>query len=120
MGGCAIESFDGKWIYFCGTKENAGIWRVPSKGGKESLVVDVLVNFINFDLAEDGIYYVNNNSEEGSAIEFFSNETGKTTKIMQFETGGIWGMSVSPDRRYILYTQWELPEADILMVENFR
>jgi hypothetical protein len=30
------------------------------------------------------------------------------------------GLAVSPDKRTILYTQWDASDSDIVLVENFR
>ena len=71
-------------------------------------------------LTQDGIYYYNARTR---AIEFFSFATRKVTKVATPEREpNLYnpGLSVSPDGRWILYTQIDTVSSDIMLVENFR
>jgi Tol biopolymer transport system component len=55
-------------------------------------------------------------------ITFHDFATGRRTKIADLPTGtssGI-GFSLSPDGRYLLYTQCDRETDDLMLVENFR
>jgi hypothetical protein len=51
-------------------------------------------------------------------IEFFSFVTDKVTRITELGEG-IVTLAVSPDQRWLFYSQRET-EVDIMLVENFR
>jgi hypothetical protein len=70
----------------------------------------------------DTILYVNRRAASGTAIELFDPATGDTREIASL---GEWpslsfGLSVSPDGRWILYTRNDHPGSDIMLVEGFR
>ena len=56
----------------------------------------------------------------GSSIRFFDFGTGKTRQIAITERQMSYGLSVSPDERWILYAQWDQVGSDLMLVENFR
>ena len=71
---------------------------------------------------KDGIYFINFDAKGGVAIEFFDFETSKLREAANL--GKLphtsHNMAVSPDGRYILYSQLDHPGEDIMLVENFR
>ena len=42
------------------------------------------------------------------------------TRLTELPNAAPWGLSASPDGRWVLYTAWEPSEADIMLVEGFR
>jgi Tol biopolymer transport system component len=118
-GARAYESPDGRFLYFGkGLEGPRGIWRVPVDGGEE---VQVLEHAGRNDWAvtQDGIYYVNRETEPGPAFELLEFATGKVRAVTVLDRASIWGFAVSPDKRWILYNQTERV-TDIMLVENFR
>jgi len=55
----------------------------------------------------------------GYSIQFFSFATGKVTLITKIGKPFL-GLSVSPDRKWILYSQLDQRSSDVMLVENFR
>ena len=65
------------------------------------------------------------NTASGSSIQFLSFATNKIRAIANFDKpldnpGGFGGVSVSPDGRRILYTQFDQAGGELMLVENFR
>jgi len=121
-GSLAFESFDGKYVYYV-KDSDPGIWRVPVDGGEELRVLD------SFDLGDDcwvvvsdGLYFLKKDTKDGVAIEFFDFATRKVKQVAVLGKIDIFhqGIAVSPDRRYIIYTQEDNNGGDIMLVENFR
>jgi hypothetical protein len=114
-----VESFDGKWVYYKKGSQ-AGIWRAPIAGGKESLILEFpKTTWASWDLSKEGIYYINDSTKPGDAIEFFSFATGKATRIADLPGKNNTSLAVSPDKSWLLYSQ-RVMENDIMLVNNFR
>jgi Tol biopolymer transport system component len=111
-GACAQEALGGVALYY-GKPDNPGIWKVPTGGGEEILVLDHDVD-CNWDLAEGGIYFASSGS-----IQRFDLESGEITPVSQ-EGGPFWGLTVSPDGEWIAWDEQTQNEADLMLVENFR
>jgi len=120
----AFESADGKYLYYSKKPGIPGVWRVPSNGGQEEVVLDQpdAGEWGHWALAEDGIYFVNPKTEVGYAVELFSFATKAITRVIALGKANefISGLAVSPDRRQILYTQQDPLNSDIMLVEDFR
>ncbi|MGA2632130.1 MAG: hypothetical protein ABSG54_18200 [Terriglobia bacterium] len=118
----AFESPDGKTLYYAKGQTVPGLWKVPVEGGEETLVLPQLAALLYgyWGLTAEGIYFYDANAR---AIEFFRFSTSKVTQIVEPEKPpfrGAAGLAVSPDGRWILFTQVDQEVADIILVENFR
>ena len=113
-----VESIDGKFVYYA---RGLHLWKVPVQGGEESEVLKS-VWATNYAIVNRGIYFVAmpDLSQNTSSIKFFSFATGKTTAIGIILGIAGWGLSVSPDEKFLLYTQVDQSGSDLMLVENFR
>ncbi|MFY9573659.1 MAG: protein kinase [Blastocatellia bacterium] len=126
-GSVGHESMDGKFLYYTKGRNLAGIWRVPVEGGEETLALDThKAGFWSaWTVVEQGIFFLTAEQPARPAIEFFSFTTGKVTDVAVLaKPFKPWtnpeGLSVSADGRWILYTQEDRADMDIMLVENFR
>jgi len=120
-GAIAVESRDGRSLYYAKERVNTSLWRVPVGGGPEEKVLEE-VWYLEFDITEDGIYFVPRHeaaSSEG-AIHFYDFETRSAKPIAKIGKPAGTHVSVSPDEQFLLYTQTDLADADLMLVENFR
>jgi eukaryotic-like serine/threonine-protein kinase len=115
----AFESWDGKFVYFSKSLRLTSLWRAPVEGGEETKVLESLMGQA-FALGRKGVYFVAPHPDGTSAIEFQSFATGKVTAIAVIRRPAGFGLSVSPDERFVLYTQIDQGGADLMLVENFR
>jgi Tol biopolymer transport system component/DNA-binding winged helix-turn-helix (wHTH) protein len=119
-----FESPDGRSFYYAKGRLVPGIWRIPVAGGEEALVLDHhrAGYWLYWAVTEQGIYFATEETRRRPVIEFYSFATGKVTLVMQLEKplGGVRGLTVSPDGRWILYTQFDQSGSDIMLMENFR
>jgi Tol biopolymer transport system component/predicted Ser/Thr protein kinase len=115
----AVESFDGKTLYF-GKETGAGsIWKMPLAGGPEEQLTDSLYR-TNFALTKRGIYYMTSPGEKRtSVLMFYDLATGKSTTILPMGQPE-YGLDVSPDGRYLTYAQLDDPGSVLMLVENFQ
>jgi WD40-like Beta Propeller Repeat len=117
-GFASSESLDGKWLYF--TREfgsDNSLWKKPVDGGEETQVLPS-VTYTNFAIMDDGIYYVKK-TEQGFAIEFLNFVTGKSDIVAPIGKGYV-GLSVSPDRKWISFSQENPLGSELVLVEGFR
>jgi Tol biopolymer transport system component len=123
-GFAAQESRDGKTLYYAkrlqfpGWRKYQGLWKVPVEGGQETLVLKELGAgmYDCWGMTGEGIYFYNDHT---STIDFFGFATRRITQIAKPEKQG-GPLAVSPDGRWILFSQTDVHTSHIMMVENFR
>jgi Tol biopolymer transport system component len=113
----AFESLDGRFVYFSKDVWQSSIWRIPVDGGEETKIAESALGQA-FAVASKGIYFVT--WPDLKAVYFLSFATGRVTIIATIQRLAGWGLSVSPDDRYLLYTQVDQASSDLMLVENFR
>jgi Tol biopolymer transport system component len=112
-------SSDGNWVYYSKKGTKAPLFKCPAEGGKEMIVFDFPLNWTEWCLADDGIYYINWR-ESNSSIEFFDFHTNKITRIVDVDIKRYFFPIISPDGQWLLFTQEDQNERDIILVENFQ
>jgi hypothetical protein len=70
-------------------------------------------------VAASGVYFIAP-TDYGRSIRFLSFQTGKVAKVAEIDQAVGPGLSVSPDGRFLLYSQYQLAGSDLMLVENFR
>jgi Tol biopolymer transport system component/DNA-binding winged helix-turn-helix (wHTH) protein len=120
-----FESPDGKFLYY--TKYRAtGIWRTAVEGGEETAVLvdqPKVGCWGCWAVVDEGIYFINVGVKRQPTIEFFSFATARVRQIAAMEKEAVlWfpNLAISPDGRWILYSQVDQSGSDITLVENFR
>jgi hypothetical protein len=121
-GNNAFESADGKFLYYMryamADVRLSGIYRIPTGVGQPEHVLDALYDAIW--PVDDGIYFVPKpDASLEYSIQFFHAASKNVQTIATFKKQ-IRDLTVSPDRRWILYTQMEQSGGDLMLVENFR
>jgi serine/threonine protein kinase len=121
QGESAFESSDGKWVYYSrfwpGDK---GICRIPVGGGEEQKIIDKAVYLDSWVLKENGIYYFIETPTKYDLF-FYEFKSGTTKKISDFNkntTSAYFDISQNED--WMLFSQSEETESNIMLVENFK
>ncbi|HAF25513.1 MAG TPA: hypothetical protein DCK93_21830, partial [Blastocatellia bacterium] len=120
-----FESTDGKILYYSKGRAVPGIWQVPVGGGEETPLLDEhkAGYWRLWTVAEKGIYFATANALSHPVIEFFSFATHKVTPVATLDkpiSRSDSGLAISPDRRWLLFSQMDQSGSDIMLVENFR
>ena len=126
-----LESPDGKFLYYTknlgASREPGGtsVWKVPLGGGQAAKVLEGLSTYINLAILDKGIYFVPvPDAASGSSIQFLDLQTNQIRRIASLErpvgVADFAGLAISPDGRWILYTQADQGGAELRLVENFR
>ena len=72
----------------------------------------------SFSLAAGGLYYSIVLQEGGSEIRFYRFETRSTSVIYRMSGRANMGLDLSPDGRYLLFTQIESEQSDLMLVDG--
>jgi len=116
----ALESSDGKTLFFMKGRESGPLFRLPLEGGAESQVLDS-VHGRAFAVAERGIYFISSPDETGrKLLQFLDFAGGKIREIAAFSQTGHGRLTVSPDGLTVLFGQSDVGGIDLMLVENFR
>jgi serine/threonine protein kinase len=117
-GQAAIESPDGKTLYYAMAQPNDGIWKVPAGGGEETRVLPTHGGWGNFDLTEKGIIYIPDEFSSPS-IWFLPFAGGQSTRLFGLERPPDFGLSVSAVEGSILYSQIDRDANELALIEYF-
>jgi eukaryotic-like serine/threonine-protein kinase len=119
------ESPDGKYLYY--TKRRwapGGLWRIPVNGGEESLFFEHLDPEYDrmWALTRDGVYFLQPDRPPRAAISFRPFATPRMTLSVPVDNSDHFapGLSVSFDGHWILYSQIDQLNSDILLLEGVR
>lgn len=124
-GFASFESVDGHSIYYSKGRDVPGLWTVPAAGGEEKPVItDLKAGYWGYwSLTNRGIFFLDPVPPDRAALKFYDfvkqrvRVTGPVIKEPPFADSGL---SFSPDRSSMLYTQVDHSGSDIMLVENFR
>lgn len=117
-GQAALESTDGKWLFYYGS--DRWIWKVAVSGGAETRVAGPVNHRANFAVNDRGIYFIEPaRPGEGAAIRLFDFASAEVRRVVTLNNSPRPGLDVSPDGRWLLYTQIDHVDSDLMLVENF-
>jgi eukaryotic-like serine/threonine-protein kinase len=110
----AFEALDGRTLYYM-KSATRDLWSMPSGGGEERRFVELVYDRA-FSVAENGVYF----KAMPSSIAFVNFATNKTKTIYTTDKLYGLGLSISADGRWILCSQLDNQESDLMLVEHFR
>ena len=115
------ESFDGKTVYFASHEDNSTLKKTVLSGqpGTESEVDGLprLRASSLWTLSPGGIYFVP--AEAPRSVRYFDLASKQTRQIFEADKNLDFGLSVSPDGRWILYSLVGDANGDIMLVDHF-
>jgi Tol biopolymer transport system component/DNA-binding winged helix-turn-helix (wHTH) protein len=117
-----VESFDGKLLYFADGPGNAYSTMLelnrPEATPQKVALMPKFPAPANLKVAANGIYF--SPRDNPRAISFFDFATKHTRELFRLDKDLDASISVSPDGRYILYSQVDQSNAGIMLVRNPR
>jgi hypothetical protein len=118
----AVESADGREIYYHHEGIEDEVWKSPADGGAAVRVIGrTHVWPFGLTVTKDGLYYgAPPHSGDQRYIRFLSFSTGKSRPVAVTNRPFYFGMSVSSDGRYLLFDQYDQLGSELMLVENFR
>jgi hypothetical protein len=108
---------DGKLLYF--TSAQAGtdaLFRVPVSGGEEKQVAPGVPYFA---LTAKGVYFA---MPDTGTVQLLDEKSGKISTVARLGAQHTIGqdITVSSDDHYIVFSDFSLSHADLMLVEGFR
>jgi Tol biopolymer transport system component len=122
----AVESYDGKWIFFTRQgQELGGIWRKPAAGGEEELLVAELPSRLwgQWAVSEKAIFYAVYPGSGTQVIRRYDLQTRALSDVVNLDrtpTQGDSGMTVSRDERSLIWSQVDKTSNDIYTLNRLR
>jgi Tol biopolymer transport system component len=115
-----IESSDGKWLYFLSSDSNITMLALDRFDATPQQVPQMpkITQDAKWALMPNGIYF--SPLDTPRSICFYDFVTRQTRIIFRADKDLEEGMSISPDGRYMLYSQIDQANADIMLVNNLR
>jgi serine/threonine protein kinase len=116
----AWESWDGSTLYFT---RSGMLFGKPVAGGPETVVLPSVYQW-DFFPVKGGIYYIRQpdaSDRYSLELRYFDLPSKKDTVLNSFQSQESNGLSVSPDRKTVLYSGVRMSAGDDLMlIEHFR
>ncbi|HUI53986.1 MAG TPA: hypothetical protein VLY04_03380, partial [Bryobacteraceae bacterium] len=122
----ACESADGKTLFytkgfFVGTTSVAsGPLFARRLSGSEEREVLPYVHHGDYLPVADGIYYIGRGEAGYFPLEFFQFSSAASRLLTKIEAHAVGAVTVSPDRKTILFSKATSAGADLMIIENFR
>jgi hypothetical protein len=117
--GYAAESPNGKFLYYLrswGTGQTE-LWRARAEGGEETMIGEsVCAQY--FTVSNSGIYFFS--GWVNPSVQRLRFAARKIETVARLEGRIVYGLSVSPDDHWLLYSKPEGRGSDLMLVENFR
>jgi Tol biopolymer transport system component len=114
------ESSDGQEVYFAERELNALLMKVSLEQPNSELLAKGLPRVSNWTLwtiAAGGIYFVP--ADTPRSLCYFDFTTKQIREVFKVEKNFDNGLSVSPDGRWLLYSQIDEENSDIMLVDHF-
>lgn len=119
----AMESRDGRSLYFTKSANHSSLWRSKPDGSDEEEVAARVFGRC-FDVTPDSIYFIRREESGEAALRVYKIATGKESRVatatLPPHAPNEMGLSVSPDGRYVLYARVDRHAGDLMLLENFR
>lgn len=120
----ALESPDGRYLYYARSRSLPGLWRVPVAGGAETPVLESLkAGFWGYwAVGREGIYFVDSDSPGGEHARIFHYRLsdGALREVAAIEKPVVPGdpaFALEPGGRSLTYVQVDQSGSDIMLAE---
>jgi Tol biopolymer transport system component len=119
-GGSPWESYDGETLYFSSRPSKSSLHTLSLRPpGEESVLTGMpaVLDASEWTVVPRGIYFVP--ADAPKSVRYFDFTTKQVRQIFEVDRNFEDSLSVSPNGRWILYTQTDEINTDIMLVENF-
>jgi Tol biopolymer transport system component len=125
----AVESPDGKYLYFAKGRSKGGLWRRPlgqPGTGTEEPVLDSLKYYGWWALGPSGIFFLEREDESPNAevhLKLLEVPSRRVTDLrtLAYPIWRAWtaAITISPDERHVVFEQGDNWNSNIVLIDNF-
>jgi hypothetical protein len=90
---------------------------MPSTGGPEEKMLD-LVQAVNWLITSGGIYFTDE-SPNSAVIRYLDFATRKTWDVLHTPRPLFLGLDISPDKKWLVWSQYDRFDSGLMLVDNF-
>jgi len=115
-----LESFDGNSLYFTARLANTDLGSLSLMGASPVSYVPGLpkIKYSGlWTLVPGGVYFVPH--DDPGSLHYYNFSTKETRRIFTIEKNFDSGLSISPDGRYVLFSQLDEEDSNIMLVDHF-
>lgn len=117
----ALEDYGRKFIYYSSDSQPPCIRRMLLAGGEEMDVVQAFSGLGNFAVTSGGIYYlVASGPSQATSIHFYQFSDATTRVAARLERPFRNGLSAARDGSWVVYSQTDAQDSDLMLIGNFR
>ncbi|HUB83304.1 MAG TPA: hypothetical protein VMB03_31100 [Bryobacteraceae bacterium] len=110
-----LESPDGEWLYYSRLENGVTpLLRMSTAGGEETQVLDA-TDARSYVATTEGIYFLLQ-----SSLQYYDFAAAASRLVKTDKKPSISYLTVSPDQRWLLYTQVDQGGSDLMRVDHFR
>jgi len=116
-----LESLDGRTIYFGTRPSRPTLETLPAERPGTESPLEGMPRLLSADfwtITAGGIYFVP--ADAPRSFRYFDFNTRKIRQVFEVQRRLAGGMSVSPDGRWILYSEVDEENRDIMLIDHFR
>jgi serine/threonine protein kinase/WD40 repeat protein len=115
-----LESPDGKSLLYQESSADGPLMMKPLGDGATRQLVACVKN-AQYGLRENEVYYLPCDDRPNATVHAIDPQTGRDRVFGTLEEAlAVWGLSVSPDGKTILYNRQVGWAADLMLIENFK
>lgn len=115
----AVESFDGKVLYYT-TRNPYTVRQVPVAGGEEKEIATGVMGYSAIAVGRDEVYYFGAVSGDSTTLYGYEIATGRTRTIATVDHPVHGVLSLFPDGKSLVYTEFDREDTDLMLIRNFR
>jgi Tol biopolymer transport system component/DNA-binding winged helix-turn-helix (wHTH) protein len=118
--GVSVQESDPDTVYFAAREAHTPLHTLSFSEKFHELVVPGIPEILAANLwtiVKTGMYFVPAGTPK--SLQYFDFRTGKARELFSSEKYFAAGLSVSPDGRYLLFSQFDELNSDIVLVQNF-
>ncbi|PWT91920.1 MAG: hypothetical protein C5B56_03125 [Proteobacteria bacterium] len=113
----AVESFDGRTIYYTAPGQPSSIRSAPADGGPEATLIDGVVGLSSIAIAPEGLYYLSSLNSSHARLDFYDFADRTRRPITEMDRAVHNVLSSTPDGRSVVFTRIDRQDSDLMVIK---
>ena len=114
-GAYAVETMDGRNLYYVTQEPPSAIRYTTVNGGEERQLINNVVGYSSLAMGVDGLYYLAALTPTSARLEVFDFTTQTRRPVLSIDRPVHHFLSSPPDGRSILYTRIDREDSDLML-----